>query len=165
MMNRPKIQVPKTSLDHILEALPFILIVVEFYFIIHYYPELPDKMPQHFDGSGQPDAYGNKSILWFPPIINLILVAGMIYLTRFPHILNYLTEITEENAAIQYKLAQRMLRLLASLIAALFLYITVSTIYTGIGQWNGTGMWFMPVFILAIMGTLIPYLILSSKNA
>lgn len=164
-MNRPKIQIPKTALDHLLEALPFILVVIEFYFIIHHYAELPDSMPRHFDGSGQPDAYGDKTGLWFPPIISLFLVAGMIYLTRFPHILNYLVEITEENAAVQYRLSQQMLRLLALVIAALFLYITVSTIYTGTGQWNGTGMWFMPVFILAMMGTLIPYLILSSKNA
>lgn len=163
-MNRPKIHIPKTPLDHLLEALPFLLVAVQFIFIIQHYPDLPDSMPRHFDGSGQPDAYGDKSIIWLPPIINLILVAGMIYLARFPHILNYLTEITEQNAAIQYRLAQRMLRFLAVLIAGLFGYITVSTVYTGIGKWEGTGRWFLVVFFISIFALLITYVIKASKE-
>ena len=51
--------------------LVFLSLAVSFYF----YPQLPEKIPSHWDASGEIDAYANKEVSLFTiPIVTLLIV-------------------------------------------------------------------------------------------
>jgi hypothetical protein len=72
---------------------------------------------------------------------------GLTALNRHPAVLNYVVDITPENAERQYRLATRMLRFLKLSIALIFAVVILFTYLTTKGQMNGLGAWFLPVVI------------------
>jgi len=49
-----------------------------------HYVSLPEKIAVHFDGSGNPDGYGNKLTIWLAPIIFTALSIGFIIGAKNP---------------------------------------------------------------------------------
>jgi uncharacterized membrane protein len=153
-MNRPKVYIAKEPLDHALELGALILLVATFSYAAMYYGRLPDTIPVHFNASGDPDRYGQKTTLLVIPAIGLFIFVGLRYLSRFPEHFNYPVPITSENAAFQYRAGLRLLRSVNLACMALFTYLTFGTIQTATGNWNGLGagiFWFIILGIVALI--------------
>ena len=71
----------------------------------------------------------------------------MTLLNKNPHIFNYPTAITNENALSQYSNAVRMIRVLKLIIVFVFGLILVRTLQHINGNTNGLGAWFLPLTI------------------
>ena len=138
---RPKIKVPWTTGDRVLEISGWILLLALWGFVVFSYPDLPDKIPKHFNAAGQADSWGGKKNILSLSVVMTILFVGMTLLNRFPHIFNYPFSITDENAFRQYACATRMLRWLKTIIVVIFGYLAIAAIY---GMEN-IGIWFLPV--------------------
>jgi uncharacterized membrane protein len=123
--------------------------------------KLPATIPTHFNGSGEVDHYGDKKTVLILPIIATAAFFGLTQLNRFPHLFNYMTKITEENAEKQYCIATRMLRVLKLLILLVFTAILLFTYLTTIGATKGLGVWFVP---LTIGLFLIPAILSITKS-
>jgi uncharacterized membrane protein len=118
--------------------------------------KLPTTIPIHFNSSGQADNYGNKLTLLILPILATVIYFGLTQLNKYPHIFNYMTKITEDNAQKQYTIATRMLRFLKLSILVIFSLIILFTYLTTIGVTNGLGSWFLPLtFGLLLIPTII----------
>ncbi|RZS94838.1 DUF1648 domain-containing protein [Cecembia calidifontis] len=159
MAERPIIKLERSALDKIMEGLGFLALVLLLVLPIYYYPELPDRIPRHYDASGQITAFGGKGMIWVMPILGLITYAGLFFLNKIPHLFNYPSTITPENAERQYRMATRLIRTLNVIIVVTFLYTTYATIQNAIGNQEGLGKEFMPVFLIALFGTIAVYLI------
>lgn len=120
MGNRPKLKIELTIIDKISEALGWLLLFAFWFLIITNYPKIPDIVPTHFNFNGKADAFGGKARIFTLPSIATILFLGMTILNKFPHIFNYPTEITNDNALRQYKSATRMIRFLKLIIVLIF---------------------------------------------
>ncbi|PSL05762.1 DUF1648 domain-containing protein [Cecembia rubra] len=164
MAARPIIKLEWTAWDKILEGLGFLALVLLLVIPIYYYPELPDRIPKHYDATGQVTAYGGKGILWVMPIIGLITYAGLFFINKVPHIFNYPTEITTENAERQYRIATRMIRTLNVIIVYTFLYTSYGTIQNAMGIQVGLGKAFIPIFLIALFGTIVVYLVKAFRK-
>lgn len=112
-----------------------------------FYPKLPDIIPIHFNGAGIPDGFGAKGNILTLPTVATIIFVGMTVLNRFPHIFNYPTNITEENALRQYTLATRLIRHLKFMIVCIFLLISFKTIQVAHGNADGLGNWLLPLIM------------------
>lgn len=145
--NRPRIKVQLDPNDIFLELLGIIAILTLIMIPILYYAELPDSIPRHYGAQGEPNGFGSKSILLALPIFSVVLYLGLATLNWFPHIFNYPTKVTEENAGKMYKSGTKMIRNLNVIIAVMFAYISYSTVQTALGSQNGLGGWFLPVSI------------------
>ena len=55
--NRPTVRPEMTPIDWLLEAVAAIGLMTLFGFAIYYYAKLPETIPSHFNGAGQPDEY------------------------------------------------------------------------------------------------------------
>lgn len=163
-MSRPIIDVPKEPLDLFLEGLAWIAVLAMFAYPLYYYGSLPDKIPTHFGPTGQPDAYGAKSSIWALPIICLITFLIFIVLNRKPHIFNYPTKITAENALTQYQSATRLMRLLNAIITLFMAYITYGMVQTALGNQSGLDSNAIWIFMAAIFGITGYYFWQSQKN-
>ena len=156
METRPKIKLVLTPLDNKLELISKVFLVVMWGLTVYTFLKLPAIIPIHFNASGQVDNHGNKQTLLILPILATIIYFVLTQLNKYPHIFNYMTKITEDNAQKQYTIATRMLRFLKLAILVIFSLIILFTYLTTIRVTNGLGIWFLPLtFGLLLVPTII----------
>lgn len=110
MKGRPRIKIELTTTDNVIELIGWLSLLAIWVLAITSYSNLPDTIPIHYNGAGQIDRFGNKINILTLPLIATILFVGITIANRFPHIFNYPTKITEENAFSQYSNITRMNR-------------------------------------------------------
>lgn len=161
---RPKLNIQKESFDYLIEGLTVIVIILLIGLPAFYYSQLPDRIPIHFDGSGNPDGYGSKSTIWFLSGIGLVLYVILLQVTKYPHTYNYLKPITEDNASYQYQIAAQLLRVLNLMTSSIFCYITWKTIQVGLGEAQGLGGSFLFIALALMFGVIGFYIYKSTKS-
>ena len=161
---RPKIKLKLSTADKIIESLGYLSIIALWSLTIMSYKNLPEIIPTHFNESGQADEFGDKRTILTLPAVATILFAGMTILNKFPHILNYLTKITEETALFHYTNAARMIRYLKLITVIIFGIIVFKTIQNAHGHAEGLGIWFLPIVLGLIIIPLIYFIFRSLKT-
>lgn len=164
MKNRPKLNLRLSAMDLSLEILGWTAIIGIWVLTLMHYSKLPDTIPIHYNASGEPDGFGGKGHILSLPIVSTILFLGITILNKFPHIFNYPTEITPENALKQYTNATRLLRYLKLIIAIIHGSIVYQTIRTTIGKTDGIGGWFLPLALGLIFLPLTFFVIKSFRQ-
>jgi uncharacterized membrane protein len=164
MEERPKIKLELTTADKTFEIVGWLLIVAVWGLTIINYSNLPDTIPTHYNGAGQADGFGGKLTILTLPLIATILFIGMTVLNKFPHIFNYPTNITKDNAFIQYTNATRLIRSLKLIIVVIFGLIALKTIQNANGVADGLGVWFLPLTMGMIFIPLTYFVIKSFKT-
>jgi uncharacterized membrane protein len=159
--SQPKIKIAWTAFDIALEVIGFIALMGIWMMLLYFYPKLPHTIPIHFDGAGKIDGYGNKFIIIFEPIVASVLFIGLSILNKYPHIFNYSSQITPENAAYQYRLATRLIRYIKLVIVLLFAFIMYTSIQSAYTQTDGDGLILLPIFLALII---IPNLVVLIKS-
>jgi len=163
--NRPRIKIRMTNFDRVAEFLAAVFMVALIVLPLIHYSDLPERIPVHFDGSGNVDGYGSKSTLLILPASGFLVYILLTILAPFPHIFNYPVKITPENAEVQYRLASRMMRSLKTLIIIMFTFICYQTVGIATGKTIGLGKLFLPVFLIATFGVVIFYFVQSLNNS
>ncbi len=165
MNGRPKIKLKLTTTDKTFEILGWVSILTIWVLTITNYTNLPDTIPTHYNGAGQADGFGGKGSILTLPLISTVLFVGLTTLNKFPHIFNYPTNITADNASRQYTNATRLIRYLKFIIVVIFGLIALQTIRNANGRTDGLGVWFLPLTIGLIFIPLIYFAIKSFKTA
>ncbi len=155
MEKRPRIKPKLTYLDKTLEVAGLLVLFSFWIHLVIHYPSLPETIPTHFNAAGEADGFGKKSSIFMLPIIASILYALMTVLNFFPHIYNFPTKITPENAFRQYTNATQMIRVVKLGLLLLFFSIEIKTVKTAIGKAEGLGDWFLPLTFLLLVFPLI----------
>jgi len=161
---RPKIKVQLTTTDKLVEILGWLLIGAIWVLTSISYSSLPETIPTHFNATGDADGFGGKASILGLPVIASLLFIGLTALNRSPHIFNYPTAITKDNALRQYTLATRMLRYLKLVLVLVFGSIEFMTIQNATGKAAGLGAWFLPLTLVLIFIPLIYFLVNSFKT-
>ena len=164
MKERPKLKLEHTQADKTVEIIGWLLIFGVWSLTIINYQSLPDIIPTHYNGAGVADGFGDKWMILTLPLVATVLFVGLTILNKFPHIFNYPTEITADNALRQYTNARRLIRYLKVIIVIIFGLIAFQTIRHANGQSEGLGIWFLPMTIGLIFILLIYFLIKSTKT-
>lgn len=144
---RPKIKVPIEGLDLVLDILSVTLLILIIVYAIISYSELPDTIPSHFNANGEVDGYSDKSMIWLLPGLGIILFFGMYTLNRFPHLHNYMVNITEENALKNYRLSTRIIRFTNLFIMIIFGIVLYSIVESAKNNNSDMGNWILPFII------------------
>jgi len=134
----------------LIEIANLAILVLTWVYISLSYSELNSEIPVHFNASGEADRYGDKRSIFLLPLISTMLFIGLSVLNKYPHIFNYPTEITKENAKRQYRNATNLIRILNLIIGFIFAYIIYETINTKTENSKTIGEWFLPTFIIII---------------
>ncbi|TDF94818.1 DUF1648 domain-containing protein [Paenibacillus piri] len=152
-MNRPKLTIPRTKTEMVHDLISVIVIAASFVYIFMMWPELPSRVPIHFNAVGEVDNWGGKGSVFVLPAVSVIIYIGLAILSRFPHVFNYTVEITEKNANAQYKNARLMLSWIKIEIVLLFGFLLWKTIQAAIETSNRIGMQFL-LFICIFIVTI-----------
>ena len=164
MQTRAKIQLQLSKFDKSLKLLSTIVLVVMFCFAFFVYLKSPNIIPSHFNASGKPDGFSDKSVIFMLLFIGIFTYLGFNQLVKFPHIFNFPVSITKENAERQYELAIRMIRFLQLAILIIFTVVILMTYLTTIGITDGLGTWFSHLFLFVINIPVIITLIQAFKT-
>lgn len=158
--NGPKIKLKLTPIDKLLEMLGLGALIVMWIFVVYNYSKLPPTIPIHFDSSGIIDGYGSKSMIWGLLLVGSIMYVGMTYLNKFPHVFNFLTQITEESALRQYTIATKMLRFIKLGIILMVSYLAFKTVRIALGKAFVLDAWLLPLFFSLLFLSLIYFIVL-----
>lgn len=164
MNKRPRLKLQLTSSDKALEMLGWISIISIWALAMTNYQNLPDIIPIHYNGAGQADGFGGKGNILALPFIATIIFVELTIINKFPHIFNYPTTITADNALRQYTNATKMVRVLKLIIVVVFGFIVLQTIRNVKGETTGLGTWFLPLVIAMIFIPIIYFIIRSFKS-
>lgn len=134
-MKRPKIHLRSTKWLKILEWLSILFVFFSFLLIFIFFSRLPESIPIYFNWpSKDSNGMGNKELLWAVPLITGVLVGLLLFLSRFPWLMNYPVRITEENAERNYQVSAALLRTIAVAIAVMGLLIILASVIAGMGS-------------------------------
>ncbi len=153
-MSHIKVHITLERIDRWVNLLAFVAMTILIAMPLYWYDKLPDTIPIHFNMSGQADGFGSKGSIWILPLVGFILYVGLSVLVRYPHHFNYAAQIKSQNAKQQYRSATGLIRFLNLLITAVFAYLSISTVYTAMGNQEGLGSAFIWVFYSIVFVTL-----------
>jgi uncharacterized membrane protein len=151
-------------MDQVLELLGWGVLLALWVWTGTSYSSLPDSIPTHFNAAGEADGFGKKASIIGLPLIATLLYIGLTLLNRFPHIFNFPTPITPDNALKQYTNATRMIRFLKLILVVVFAGISFQTIQQANGKANGLGVWFLPLTLVLIFMPLLYFVIKSFQT-
>ncbi len=110
----------------IIEGMALIVFISIWVMVIYSYNKLPQIIPVHFDLSGNVDRMGDKSSIFTLPFIASFIYLLLTVLNKYPHMFNYIGEITLDNAKSQYTFATRLLMVIKVIVlSVLFIIILV----------------------------------------
>lgn len=156
---RPILSLRLSPLSIAGEIAAAIAILLAVLIIVHFWAVLPDRIPIHFGFSGQPDAWGDKMMIWLLPAVAAIMFVALAVVSRYPHTFNYSVRITEENARRQYLLARSLLVWLKAEVCWLFAFIVRQQIIVALGNAQSFSMEFVLGTVVLIFGTIGVYLL------
>lgn len=163
---RPVISdLPRTRVELACEVIAGAALLFAWAVALLAWSDLPQRIPMHFDFSGQPDAWGSKGMLVVLPIILLVLYALLTLLARVPHVYNYPVAITPENARTQYRLARSLITEMKAVTSLALAYLTWGVIAVARGAREDLGEWFLLALLLALAVRMVRYLIAAHRAA
>lgn len=146
-MKRPKIKVPLQQLDVVIELVTISVLLLTCIYTIVQYNNLPETIPTHFNAAGEADGFGHKTSIFIIPVIGIGLYLLLFILNKYPHMHNYMVNITEENALKNYRFSTRVLRFVNLFCIALIAYTTFTIVKSSNGENFVIGKWLLPVVI------------------
>lgn len=139
-----------TKFQAALEIIGAAIIAAFAIFMITSWSNIPEKIPGHFNVSGEVTRWGNKSEILIAPIVGVIIYIAITVLTFFPGIWNVPTAKRKENQEAVYRTIKTMI---------LFLKIEMISVYFYITYFSAKALAlpkaFLPINLLVIFGSLI----------
>ena len=155
--NQPRIAIPLQKKERFFIRLGWLVVVLHFIVTLVFYFELPDSIPTHYNFSGQPNGFGDKTEIWTLPILNLVLFYSLNFLIKKikPWYMNYPVKVTEKNAPVLYSMNLTMLAVLGFSTSILFLILSVETILIATENHSYRLSFIVPLLIILI--TMVPF--------
>ncbi|MCS6812232.1 MAG: DUF1648 domain-containing protein [Cyanobacteria bacterium] len=154
MSQRPVLSVPRSSQIVILDLIAIAGLVALWAAAVYGWTQVPLRLPIHFGLDGHPDVWSNnRNWLWLLPCLGTVHLITFTIVRHFPHTFNYPVAITAENAAYQYTIAVKLITWLQAEILLGLAYIQWQMVQAALEQAIGLGVWFIPLFLLVILGT------------
>ncbi|SFC86439.1 DUF1648 domain-containing protein [Clostridium uliginosum] len=151
---RPKVNIPKSNIESIIGVISILGVIIAWIYLIASWINLPYEIPTHFGSSGKADSWGGRYSLLILPILTSVLHILLTTVSKYPQHFNYVVNITEENAKRQYKNARTLIVCLKMEIIAIFLYLEWQSVQVAMNKSTGLGLWFLPIFLIVVFGTL-----------
>lgn len=161
--NRPKLDIPKTTFEKILDCIGLIVFFGWIIYIFTTWSGLPAEVPGHYDAAGNITRMGSKWELILLPVIAGSLSVFLSFFEKHPEWHNYLN-LNERNIEFQYKNSRLMLNVLKNIMVFLFAAIGWNMIQVGLGKAESLGIWFMPVFLAFIFIPMIFFIVRSVRH-
>jgi uncharacterized membrane protein len=136
--------------------LSFIVVILTFGMIGVHWNDLPEQVAMHFNAQGVADRYGDKSELLILPVISVLMVLLLRWITNKmlkinPHKMGARTEA-------ELALSKTMMAQMALFISVLLAYATYLSMAVSVGKREGLGNYFLVFVIIGMLAIIVNYL-------
>ena len=111
----------------ILFSIPFIIILCYICYVLSKYSSIPETIPIHGYGKNTGGS-GNKMFLFFPILLNLILLLFIWRILKRPDKINFSFEIKEEDKAKTYATVQMVLVIISIFVTVILTVLLFSDV-------------------------------------
>jgi hypothetical protein len=143
--DRPRLELESTSFELVTTVAAWAAVALHAVVVGYHWPLLPAEVPQHFDARGEVDAWGPRALLLLLPGLALLLVGGLSWMSRYPHLFNYPWPITAGNAHAQYRLAKTLVATIKTIVAWLLCLVSLEICRLALGRPALLGAYFLPL--------------------
>jgi len=147
-------KVKKSKYDIFVEIVCLTLLIGVLLYLFLNWSSIPDKIPGHYNAMGKIDRMGSKKELVILPIIGWLMYLVMTVIGNFPQIWNTGVTVTEENKERVYRITKNLLNTVKLIMVAVFVYLTINS-----SQAIALTVWFLPVFLILLFGSMIYFFI------
>lgn len=151
-------RVNKTKYEIIANMLCLLLLTGSVIYLCVNWTSIPDKVPGHYNFAGEVDRWGNKKELLFIQALAWVLYLGINASERFPKLWNTAVKVTEENKERVYPILKKLLVTVKLLVTANFTFLIINS-----EQGKDMPIWFLPVFLILMFGSIIYFHIKAYK--
>lgn len=160
---RPKLQIPKTKGEWLLDILGTASFLAAFGYLIISWGSLPEEIPGHFNAAGEVDRWGSRYEILILPIISVLLWGGMSLLEKKPHIHNYPARLNENNAHAFYVISRKVANMLKNACLFLLSALIIQTVRVALGDAQSLGSWFLPLLLILTIVPIVWAMIAQSR--
>ena len=142
-----------------MEAVALALLIAMFVMVARRWSDLPQRMPSHYNASGEPDKWGSKNGVWILPVVGANLYILLTALSRVAAAgkvrLNVPPDVDAKSPEVQAE-ARQLLTAIKMCVMATFAFITWSRVTT---PEQGLGRAFLPMMLIVPFGVMGVYLL------
>jgi hypothetical protein len=150
---RPRIKIPLSPLQLGVEIATASGLVAMLVYAWDSWPELPERIPLRFGLYGQPTRLGSRASLWLIPCVALAIYAALGVLQRMPHVYNYPTGMSAEEAPRLYRIGVSLVVWMKFEVVMVFAVISWMQIEVALGRLSGLEPWILPTLVTINLGT------------
>ena len=122
--------------------------------LIIYWDNMPEVIAMHYNAAGEIDKTSSKTDIIILPIMSFLMYGIMFLVEHIPGAWNTGVKVTPENSARVYNIIRRMLVILKVVLVMTF---TMMTILSALCK--SMPVWFLPVELVLIFGTILWHII------
>ena len=147
-------RLPYNKFQKAVEIITLVLILCQIVYCAVFYPQLPSKIPTHFNFAGEVDGWGGKSSILVLLAATIVLYIMLTVALFFPRLWNVPVKITDQNRGVVFKYVINMVLWDKLLIVGCFFYMTYCSVSSVAMGW-----WFTPFLLISVLGVTFYYTI------
>ncbi|MDD3223649.1 MAG: DUF1648 domain-containing protein [Clostridium sp.] len=133
----------------IIELFTVILLLSIWFYLIVFWPNIPNRIPTHYNSAGIIDNFGSKNEIFIGPIISTALYIILTLQFFYPSNGKLSIMATEEDRKVAHANIKSMMILTKMEVIIVLTYIFYCTI-----KIRSLGIWFMPLTLIVFLGTI-----------
>lgn len=142
-----KSELELTSFDKTIEITSLIGIVLLWMLVVVNYSKLPNSIPIHFDISGKPNNFGEKSYVFLMPLVASVIFFFLTSKERLSRSSSNSESSRQRNASDRSTTSSRLYIYLKLMLIVFFSFLEIKTFQIATGKAESLGVWFIPLSI------------------
>jgi uncharacterized membrane protein len=147
----------RSTFDWVLEVVSGVALVAAIGDVAMHWGMLPARIPVHFGASGNPNGWGGKNMLLFLLATTVAMAILLTVAESYQRLINIPMKVDRDSPEVR-GLLRSMAIAMKAVITLSFLWIVDLTMRTAVGEANGLGSAFLPVFLGGVAVPVIYYL-------
>ena len=145
---KERIDIPKTVLEMMANIAGYSIFAVTLVLTVFTWDSLPERVPVHFNASGDADRYGTAFELLMLPLIGIVVGITMEALERHPEIHNYPIRLSDSNRREFYLNSRKILNLTKNMVFIIFSIVILEMLSVAINGTSLIGGWMLPAILV-----------------
>lgn len=151
-------KINRTGYDIVVNIICVGLLLGIVVYLMFSWERIPEKIPGHYNVAGDIDRWGSKEELLILLIITWIMYIGLTVIEKFPQMWNTGVQVTEQNKEQVYRILKKLLETVKLVTVAAFSFITVNSSIA-----IELPLWYLPLFLILMFGSIIFFIIKLKK--
>jgi len=147
----------RSTLDWLYEGVSVAALAAACGDVAIHWSALPERIPTHFGAGGTPNGWGGKSMLLILLATTVLVAILLTVAERYQRLINIPMRVDRDSPEVQ-RLLRSMVIAMKAVITVMFVWIVDLTMRTAVGEANGLGAAFLPVFLGGTFAPAVYYL-------